>query len=85
MEYQDGVSGLPDAFITQMSQSGGDYLNQVAGYKVPRACDSIWIFFQGKSIRLGFLSFETESELKRVCQNIYKYNKLSAVVVVGGV
>ena len=57
-----------------MSQSGGDYLNQVAGYKVPRACDSIWIFFQGKSIRLGFLSFETESELKRVCQNIYKYN-----------
>lgn len=64
MEYQDGVSGLPDAFITQMSQSGGDYLNQVAGYKVPRACDSIWIFFQGKSIRLGFLSFETESELK---------------------
>ncbi len=57
-----------------MSQSGGDYLNQVAGYKVPRACDSIWIFFQGKSIRLEFLSFGTESELKRVCQNIYKYN-----------
>ena len=42
--------------------------------KVPRACDSIWIFFQGKSIRLAFLSFGTESELKRVCQNIYKYN-----------
>ncbi len=30
--------------------------------------------FQGKSIRLGFLSFGKESELKRVCQNIYKYN-----------
>lgn len=57
-----------------MSQSGGDYLNQVTGHKVPRACDSIWIFFEGKSIRLEFLSFETESELKRVCQNIYKYN-----------
>lgn len=41
---------------------------------MPRACDSIWIFFQGKSIRLAFLSFGTESELKRVCQNIYKYN-----------
>ena len=42
--------------------------------KVPRACDSIWIMFSGKSIRLEFLSFGTESELKRVCQNIYKYN-----------
>jgi pilus assembly protein CpaF len=42
--------------------------------KVPRACDAIWIFFQGKSIRLAFLSFGTEAELKRVCQNIYKYN-----------
>ena len=41
---------------------------------MPRACDSIWIFFQGKSIRLAFLSFGTEAELKRVCQNIYKYN-----------
>ena len=30
--------------------------------------------FQGKSIRLAFLSFGTEAELKRVCQNIYKYN-----------
>ena len=47
---------------------------QVEEHKVPRACDSIWIFFQGKSIRLAFLSFGTESELKRVCQNIYKYN-----------
>ena len=30
--------------------------------------------FQGKSVRLAFLSFGTEAELKRVCQNIYKYN-----------
>ena len=30
--------------------------------------------FHGKSIRLAFLSFGTEAELKRVCQNIYKYN-----------
>ena len=43
-------------------------------HKVPRACDSIWIFFKGVSVRLAFLSFGTESELKRVCQNIYKYN-----------
>ena len=69
-----GVSGLPESFLSQVAQTDGDYLNQVTEHKVPRACDSIWIFFQGKSIRLAFLSFGTESELKRVCQNIYKYN-----------
>jgi len=69
-----GVSGLPESFLSQVAQSDGDYLDQVAEHKVPRACDSIWIFFQGKSIRLAFLSFGTEAELKRVCQNIYKYN-----------
>ena len=70
-----GVSGLPESFLSQVAQTdGGDYLNQVAEHKVPRACDSIWIFFQGKSIRLAFLSFGTEAQLKRVCQNIYKYN-----------
>ena len=69
-----GVSGLPEGFLSQVAQTDGDYLEQVAEHKVPRACDSIWIFFQGKSIRLAFLSFGTEAELKRVCQNIYKYN-----------
>jgi len=69
-----GVSGLPESFLHQVAQTDGDYLEQMAEHKVPRACDSIWIFFQGKSIRLAFLSFGKESELKRVCQNIYKYN-----------
>ena len=69
-----GVSGLPESFLSQVAQIDGDYLNQIEEHKVPRACDSIWIFFQGKSIRLAFLSFGTEAELKRVCQNIYKYN-----------
>ena len=69
-----GVSGLPESFLSQVAQTDGDYLTQITEHKVPRACDSIWIFFQGKSIRLAFLSFGTESELKRVCQNIYKYN-----------
>ena len=69
-----GVSGLPESFLSQVAQTDGDYLNQITEHKVPRACDSIWIFFQGKSIRLAFLSFGKESELKRVCQNIYKYN-----------
>ena len=69
-----GVSGLPESFLSQVAQSDNDYLKQAMEAKVPRACDSIWIFFHGVSIRLAFLSFGTESELKRVCQNIYKYN-----------
>ncbi len=69
-----GVSGLPESFLSQVAQTDGDYLKQTMEAKVPRACDSIWIMFQGKSIRLAFLSFGTEAELKRVCQNIYKYN-----------
>ena len=69
-----GVSGLPESFLSQVAQTDADYLDQITEHKVPRACDSIWIMFRGKSIRLAFLSFGTESELKRVCQNIYKYN-----------
>ena len=69
-----GVSGLPESFLSQVAQTDGDYLTQITEHKVPRACDSIWIMFHGKSIRLAFLSFGTEAELKRVCQNIYKYN-----------
>ena len=70
-----GVSGLPESFISQVAQTdSGDYLTQIQEHKVQRACDSIWIMFHGKSIRLAFLSFGTEAELKRVCQNIYKYN-----------
>jgi len=37
--------------------------------------ESVWIFYKGKSIKLDFLSFESESELKRVCQIIYRYNR----------
>lgn len=69
-----GVSGLPESFLSQVAQTDGDYLSQITEHKVPRACDSIWIMFHGKSIRLAFLSFGSEAELKRVCQNIYKYN-----------
>ena len=69
-----GVSGLPESFLSQVAQVDADYLGQISDRKVPRACDSIWIMFHGKSIRLEFLSFGSEAELKRVCQNIYKFN-----------
>ena len=69
-----GISGLPESFLSQAAQTDANVVNTVLDHKIPRACDSIWIMFSGKSIRLAFLSFGSESELKRVCQNIYKYN-----------
>ena len=57
-----GTSGLPESFLSQVAQTDGDYLKQAMDAKVPRACDAIWIFFQGKSIRLAFLSFGSESD-----------------------
>ena len=69
-----GVSGLPESFLSQVAQTDANYLTKVMDHKVPRSCDSIWIMYHGVSIRMAFLSFGNESELKRVCQNIYKYN-----------
>ncbi len=68
-----GVSGLPESFMYQVAQLG-DYIKQTQEKTVPRAYDSVWIFFKGKSIQMACLSFGSFEELKRVCQNIYKYN-----------
>lgn len=64
----DGVSG-------GVSGAPGDQhsVNDIVGGGM-QSCDSVWIFYKGKSIRLSFLTFGSQGELKRVCQNIYKYN-----------
>ncbi|WP_207952309.1 ATPase, T2SS/T4P/T4SS family [Paenibacillus turpanensis] len=69
----DGVNGGTSGLPPDVSQSldMGDYLGQRT--KIPRAHDAIWIFYRGKSIHLSFLSFESDLELKRVCQNIYTF------------
>lgn len=67
-----GVSGSGET-DARYNVFDDDYLNQIdagSGH-----CESIWIFFKGKSIHLSFLSFGTENELRRICQNIYRYNK----------
>ncbi len=68
-----GVSGLPESFMYQVAQLG-DYIKQTTEKTVPRAYDSVWIFYHGKSIQMACLSFGSYAELRRVCQNIYKYN-----------
>lgn len=64
-----GVSGL-QAYSEVMDQS---YLGQMT--HMPRSYESVWIFYKGKSIHLSFLSFGSDNELRRICQNIYRYNK----------
>ena len=68
-----GVSGIPASFLDQVSGMD-DYMAQMKDGHIPMSYDSVWIFFKGKATYLSFLSFGSEQELKRVCQNIYKYN-----------
>lgn len=66
-----GVSGVTDVFFSPFFYGSP----QDAVRKLPRSHESVWIFFRGKTIKLAFLGFESEKELRRVCQNIYRYNR----------
>lgn len=68
-----GVSGIPPSFLDQVGDME-EYLDKNGKINIPMSYDSVWIFFKGKSMHLSFLTFGSEAELKRVCQNIYKYN-----------
>lgn len=65
-----GVSGVPMEYTRYM----GDMDLFTEAEYAKDSYNSIWIFYKGKSIHLSFLSFESERELRRVCQNLYKYN-----------
>ena len=64
-----GVSGITHDLITLNANHDEDEK------QVQRNYESIWIFYKGKTIRLDFLGFESEKELRRVCQLIYRYNR----------
>lgn len=68
-----GVNGLPEDFISNQIKWSDNYFKEINEVKIPRSCDSIWIFFEGKPIHLRFLSFGSYEELQRICQNIYKF------------
>ncbi|QZN74746.1 ATPase, T2SS/T4P/T4SS family [Paenibacillus sp. DR312] len=76
-----GVSGMLDAVHNmglRKPASWNDLLDQGLEDDIHveplSGMESVWIFYKGKSIHLSFLSFGSIRELKRVCQNIYKYN-----------
>ncbi len=70
-----GVSGMPEGGIPASSDWLSDgYAFEQTSASTANDYESVWIFYKGKTIHLSFLSFGSERELKRVCQNIYKYN-----------
>ncbi|MEK4660425.1 ATPase, T2SS/T4P/T4SS family [Priestia sp. FSL H7-0729] len=76
-----GVSGMLDAVHNMGLRKPASWnelleqgLEDDAHEKPLSGMESVWIFYKGKSIHLSFLSFGSIRELKRVCQNIYKYN-----------
>ncbi|AWP25201.1 MULTISPECIES: Flp pilus assembly complex ATPase component TadA [Paenibacillus] len=75
-----GVSGLPSNL-----QSIENELELMDSMKKPnQGHQSVWIFYKGKSIHLSFLGFESELELIRVCQNIYKYDSSEQLTETNG-
>ncbi|WP_068499850.1 ATPase, T2SS/T4P/T4SS family [Paenibacillus kribbensis] len=70
-----GVSGMPKCGAPPSADWPSDrYTLEQASEPAANGHESVWIFYKGKTIHLSFLSFGSERELKRVCQNIYKYN-----------
>lgn len=64
-EIDVGVSGIP---------AGGFTLNTFGNNNVPYSFESVWIVYHGLNIKMECLSFETQEELVRVCDNIYKFD-----------
>lgn len=63
-----GVSGIPETYILRNEDLEIDNVNTL-----PKAYESIWIMYDGRSIQLDFLSFGSTVELERVSSLIYKF------------
>jgi pilus assembly protein CpaF len=69
----DGVS----AGVSGLSNLHYHYTEEMftsSYFDLPRAYDSIWMFYHGKTIYLSFLGFGSQRELERVCKNVYRYD-----------
>lgn len=45
-------------------------------HKNPRTYESVWIIYKGKPIHLKFLSFKSESEIRRICKNLAEHGRM---------
>lgn len=63
-EIDAGVSGIPKgSFVVKTDAEIGSY-----------SYDSIWITYHGLNIHMECMTFGSQKELIRVCDNIYKYD-----------
>ena len=70
-EIDAGVSGMPkDSYDIRRAAEEGDSSinNQSFSY------ECCWITYRGVNIKLSCLPFDSQDDLIRVCQNIYKFN-----------
>lgn len=61
-----GVAGLPEQFIRYEEDPG-------EGYEGIYAHDSIFVMLNGNTVRLSFLSFGSEQELRRVVKSLLRF------------
>ncbi len=63
-EIDVGTSGIPkDSFVISSAQKN-----------MPFSYESIWILLHGKNVHMQCMAFESQYQLIRVCDNIYKYD-----------
>ncbi|WP_066298052.1 ATPase, T2SS/T4P/T4SS family [Bacillus sp. FJAT-29937] len=70
----DGVSGGVSGLPARMDNLDDEELVFDQMVKGKGGLNSIWVMYKGKSIHFSFLEFEHEAELRRVVQNVYKFN-----------
>lgn len=63
-EIDGGTSGIPYGSFAVKSESNN----------IPFSYESIWITFHGLNIQLECLSFGSQEEFIRICENVYKYD-----------
>lgn len=61
-----GVSGLPEQFFRYEEELHGNFDGM-------HSFDSVFVMFRGNTVRLSFLSFESEQELRRVTKSLLRY------------
>ncbi len=71
----DGISGGTGG-ITNDQYNFMEEIMGTADASGQKSFDSIWIVFNGKSVRLSFLGFGSHGELIRICKNLYRYDNI---------
>ncbi len=61
-----GVSGLPEQFFKYEAEQSGEYEGN-------HAYDSVFVMLNGTTVRLSFLSFGSETELRRVIKALLRF------------